>query len=232
MTCDGKENMLKYPKEVNIMKDIPMFTTEYGVASLVLKEVPYRQEAYIRVRDVQPGQLRELLGECISFCRMVGAERVYATGHDELENSAYYGSVIQMRGEIQVDGSLVENLFPVTEQTVSRWREICNDRLRDVDFAATLTAADESMILSSGGAYFIHRQGELLGAGWLEDGKLLLLCAVLPGAGERVMHTLLSLTDGAPLELEVASTNLRAIRLYERLGLIRTKEITKWYKIF
>lgn len=232
MTCDGKEIVLKYPKEVNVMKDIPMFTTEFGVASLVLKEVPYRQEAYVRVRNVQPGQLQELLKECVSFCRMVGAERVFATCHDELDDNSYYGSVIQMRGELPVDRSLVENLFPVTEQTVTRWREICNDRLRQVDFAATLDSSDERRILDSGGAYFIHRTGELLGTGWLEDGKLLLLCAVQRGAGERVMHTLLSLTDGAPLELEVASTNLRAIRLYERLGLIRTKEITKWYKIF
>ena len=214
------------------MKDIPLFTTEFGVASLVLKEVPYRQEAYVRVRSAQAGQLDELLKECVSFCRMVGAERVYATGHDELDGRAYYGSVIQMRGELLVDGSLVENLFPVTEQTVSRWREICNDRMRQVDFTATLTASDESRILSSGGAYFIHKNGELLGTGWLEDGKLLLICGVQAGAGERVMHTLLALTEGAPVELEVASTNLRAIRLYERLGLIRTKEITKWYKIF
>ena len=29
------------------MRDFPVFTTEYGVASLILKEVPYRQEAYI-----------------------------------------------------------------------------------------------------------------------------------------------------------------------------------------
>ena len=36
------------------MRDFPFFTTEYGVSSLSLKEVPYRQEAYIRIREVQP----------------------------------------------------------------------------------------------------------------------------------------------------------------------------------
>lgn len=214
------------------MKDIPLFTTDCGVASLVLKEVPYRQEAYVRVRDVQPGQLDAMLKECVSFCRMVGAERIYATGHAELERYPYHGSVIQMRGEVNVNTDLVENLFPVTEQTVSRWREICNRRLEDVDFAATLTSADDAAILSSGGAYFVHRAGKLLGTGWLEDGKLLLICSTEPGAGERVMRTLLTLEDGEPIELEVASTNRRAIRLYERLGLIRTKELTRWYKIF
>ena len=38
------------------MKDFPFFTTEYGVASLVLKEIPYKEESYIILRDAQPGQ--------------------------------------------------------------------------------------------------------------------------------------------------------------------------------
>ena len=33
------------------MKDFPVFTTENGVASLILKEIPYRGEAYIHLRD-------------------------------------------------------------------------------------------------------------------------------------------------------------------------------------
>ena len=52
------------------MKDIPVFTTEFGVASLILKEIPYRREAYIRIQTTQ--QPQELLKECISFCRMCG----------------------------------------------------------------------------------------------------------------------------------------------------------------
>ena len=35
------------------MKDFPLFTTENGVASLILKEIPYRSEAYIILRDTQ-----------------------------------------------------------------------------------------------------------------------------------------------------------------------------------
>ena len=65
------------------MRDFPMFTTEYGVASLVLREVPYRQEAYVIIQSaLQP---EELLRECISFCRMVGAEKVFARGHEIIE---------------------------------------------------------------------------------------------------------------------------------------------------
>ena len=67
------------------MKDFPFFTTEYGVASLVLKEIPYKGEAYITLRDAQPGQEAELLAECVSFCRMAGAEKILAAGHSVLE---------------------------------------------------------------------------------------------------------------------------------------------------
>lgn len=214
------------------MKDIPMFTTEYGIASLTLAEIPYRQEAYIRVRSVMPGKIRELLAECSGFCRAVGAETIYAGGCDELEGYPLKAAVIEMQGDARVDWEKVEHIFPVTEQTAARWREICNERMAGVDCAATLTAADEKKILASGGAYFVHQNGELLGTGWIEEEKLLLICGAKPGAGERVMHTLMSLNEGGRIRLEVASTNDRAIRLYERLGFLKTKELIRWYRVF
>lgn len=213
------------------MKDFPFFSTESGVASLVLKEIPYRKQAYIHVREVQPGQLSELIAECAAFCRMAGAEQIYAAGHEELAAYPLYTSVLEMRGEAWVDPDNLENLFPVTEQTVARWRQIYNERMKDVDNAGTLEARDEKRILESGGAYFVHRNGELLGIGWLDDCKLLAVASAMPGAGERVMHTLMSLVEGATVTLEVASTNERAIRLYERLMFLKTREISRWYNL-
>jgi len=213
------------------MKDFPLFTTDYGVSSLILREIPYRQEAYIHIQDVQPEGFGEHLKECVSFCRMAGAERIYATGHSLLESFPVHTAVFEMRGTAWVDPNKLENLFPVTEQTVGRFRNIMNERLRNVDNAATLTSADEKRILESGGAYFVHQQGELLGVGWLDDTKLLLVAVVRPGAGERVMHTLMSLAEGADMTLEVASTNTRAVRLYEKLGFLKTREVLKWYYV-
>ena len=214
------------------MKDIPMFTTEFGVASLVMAEIPYRGEAYIRLQSVAEGKLKELIGECVSFCRMVGAERIYATGHDELSDYPVQTRVVEMSGVAQVDWDKVEHLFPVTEQTVSKWREINNSRMTDVECASTLTSRDEERILASGGAYFVHHNGELLGTGWMEEDHLLLICGVKPGAGERVLHTLLSLHEGERIRLEVADSNQRAIRLYQRFGLIKVREITCWHRVF
>ena len=59
-----------------------MFTTSSGVASLILQEIPYRPEAYVRIRSCS--DLGGLLDECVSFCKAVGAERIYATGHEGL----------------------------------------------------------------------------------------------------------------------------------------------------
>lgn len=207
-----------------------MFTTEYGVASLVLKEIPYRQEAYICILATE--QPKELLDECISFCRACGAEKIYAENHEILEHYPVHTTVIKMQGIARADEDKVENLWPVTGETVRMWRDFMNSRLKDIDGAETLDKQLEMEIVESGNAYFVHRNGELLGAGWLADGKLLLIASAVPGSGERVMHTLMSLQPDEPLELEVASTNHRAVRLYEKLGFIKTEELRKWYKVF
>lgn len=213
------------------MKDFPCFATENGVGSLVLREIPYRREAYIRVQDVQPGMLGAFLEECVCFCRMAGAERIYAEGQEGLESYPLHAVVYEMRGTAWVDVEKLENLFPVTQATVERWRAVCNQRMRQTDCAATQTAGDEGEILESGGAYFVHRAGQLLGIGWLRDTELMAVCSVSPGAGERVMHTLMSLAEGSQIRLEVASTNARAIHLYEKLGFIRTGEKARWHRV-
>lgn len=205
-----------------------MFTTEYGIASLVLKEIPYRQEAYICIHASE--QPKELLEECVAFCRACGAEKIYAQNHEYLERYPIHTTVVKMQGIARVDEDKVENLWPVTEQTVAQWREFMNDRLKNVDGAETLDRQSEMEILTSG-AYFVHKDGQMLGAGWLKYGKLLLVAAN-PGMGEQVMHTLMSLQPDEPIELEVANTNIPAVRLYHKLGFLETEELIKWYKVF
>ena len=45
------------------MRDFPVFATDFGVSSLVLKEIPYREEAYITIQDLQPDGFEEHLKE-------------------------------------------------------------------------------------------------------------------------------------------------------------------------
>ena len=213
------------------MRDFPIFTTEFGVSSLVLKEIPYRKEAYIRIRDVQEDFFEDHMAECISFCRICGAERIYAEGNKKLEQYPVYTSVYQMCGIACPEEEKIASLFPVTEETVGKWRTIYNEAMRAVDNAGTLESREEKQILESGGAYFVHRGGQLLGIFWLEGNKLLAVAAVQRGVGEIIMHTMMSLRNGEHMELEVASTNLRAIRLYEKLGFLKTKELAQWHQV-
>lgn len=213
------------------MRDLPFFITDNGVADLILKEIPYKQTAYIRVREAQPGELDQLIGECRAFCRMAGADHIYATGHPELERWPLYTEVLAMRGTAWVDREKLCSLFPVTEQTVTQWRQIYNERMASVHNSATLEARDEKRIAESAGAYFVHEDGDLLGIGWLEDTALLAVASVKPGAGEKVMHSLMSLIEGAVVSLEVASTNGRAIKLYEKLGFLPVASVSRWYDV-
>ena len=212
------------------MKDIPVFDTPTGVSSLVLKEIPYKQIAYVKVRSVQPGGLEEHLRECVSFCRMCGAERVYASGHEALKRWPEYCTVISMALALPELPEPEANLFPVTSETAAKWRTVYNEKMGPVDNSATLTARDEKEILT-GGAYFVHEAGALLGIGWMSGSELLCVASVRPGAGERIMRTLLTLADSDRVTLDVASTNVRARRLYEKLGFVPVGEKSRWHQI-
>lgn len=213
------------------MKDIPVFDTETGVSTLVLKELPYKQTAYIKVQSVQPEGLEAHLCECVSFCRMCGAEHIYAEGHPELERWPVHCAVQSMALSMVEVPEPEANLFPVTEATVARWRELYNEKMAPVDNTATMTARDEKEIVTSGGAYFVHDRGELLGIGWMKGSELLCIAAAKPGAGERVLRTLLTVADSDRVTLEVASTNTRALRLYEKLGFLPSGAARIWHTI-
>lgn len=211
------------------MKDFPVFTTEFGVASLILREIPYRGEAYILIQDtLQP---EDLLKECVHFCRMCGAEKIYARGHEILQQYPLHCIIYEMRGTPCVEKCKVENLWPVTEETIGQWRDLMNEKMRPVDNSGTLVKKGEQEILDTGGAYFVHCGGHLLGAGWLAGDELRLVAACESGAGERVCQTLFSLIPGRQIRLDVASTNSKAIRLYEKLGFVKTAESRRWYRV-
>lgn len=210
------------------MKNFPVFPTQHGAASLILKEIPYRGEAYIWIQSTQEPEV--LLKECIGFCVACGAERVYAAGHQTLEAYPLHTSVYRMVGTIQLREEEIPSMFPVTEQTAGRWREYYNQRMKQVDNAATLESRDDPSI-AQGNAYFVHRNGTLLGIGWMEEQRLRAIASMQPGAGEILCRAMQSLIPQQQMTLEVASTNQKAIALYERMGLIKVEELSRWYRV-
>lgn len=212
------------------MKDFPVFTTEHGAASLILKEIPYRAISYIRIQSSEEPQ--QLLEECVSFCRACGAEHIYASGHPYLERYPYHASVLEMRGTISIYEEEIPCMFPVTEGTVTRWRELYNSKMKNIDQAGTLEAKDEASVLGSGGAYFVHEAGNVIGIGWLNENRLEAVASFRKGAGELVCKAMQSLLPQEQMILEVASNNQKAIELYERLGFLKTRELSRWYQVY
>lgn len=211
------------------MKDIPMFDTENGVASLFLREIPYRKRAHIKLQSSQePGKL---LAECISFCRMCGAEWIDAAGHDYLEKYPLITSILLMHADRLSLGETDACLFPVTEETVGKWLRIYNERMADIPNAAYMDGADGRELLRSGDGYFVHRDGELLGVGKASGCFIDTVIAVEPGMGKTVLQALASLLTQETVKLQVASANNRAIRLYERMGFVTVKELSRWYRV-
>ena len=211
------------------MKNIPMFTTENGAASLFLQEIPYCRRAHIKLRATQSPAA--LLDECVSFCRACGAEFIDASGHPYLEKYPLITSVIEMQRGTEGMETTDAALFPVLSENVSAWREIYNRRMENIPNAAYMIPAEEKTLLDSGDGYYIHRNGQLLGIGRASGDTIDLVIAEQSGAGKDVVLALASLLTADTVKLTVASANLRAVRLYERLGFIPTKELSRWYRI-
>lgn len=212
------------------MKDFPVFTTEYGVASLVLKEIPYQGTAYVILRDsLEP---EKLLEECVSFCRVCGGERIFATGHEMLEEKTFYTAMWEMRCDAASLPDTDAALWPVQEQTLAQWQKIYNEKVRRVPNGAWMTNQDAQEMLKNGEGYFVHRGEVLLGIGKVSGDCIDWVASLRPGGGRDVVAALAHAVTEDSLSLTVASANEKAVRLYESLGFVKTREISRWYRVF
>ncbi len=209
------------------MKDIPLFTTEYGIASLTLREIPYTARSYVTLRSSSDPMA--LLAECVQFCRMCGAQEIFASGA-ELPYPLH-ASIVELRRDVAGLPKDTAALFPVQAHTAGEFRKIYNEKMKNVPNAAYMTAQDEKELLEKGDGYFVHENGVLLGIGRASLGRLDALAAVQKGAGERVLCTLAHGLCGETAVLEVARENEPAMELYKRLGFIPVREVSRWHKV-
>lgn len=210
------------------MKDIPCFATENGVAGLSIQQIPYNGSAYITIHSTQV--LDAFLEECIGFCRAVGAERIFACGHNDLVKFPMHTRILRMQMQMPEDRES-GCLFPVTENTLNTWLEIYNAAMRNVPNAEILSRSRGKELADMGVAYFVHLDGTLMGIGAMSDSKLDAIVSCQKGAGEMVLKTLCGALAGDMVELEVAENNLPAVRLYNRLGFMTTGVVNTWYDV-
>ena len=211
------------------MKNFPFFTTEFGVASLTLREIPYQGAAYIKILDTQEPEM--LLKECVDFCRAVGAEKVFASGHPFLEQYPLHTALWHMRCAAENLGKTDAALWPVQPETVSKFRSIYNEKIIKLPNSVWMDDGEEKKMLADSEGYFVHKNGELLGIGRVLGEEIRFVASVRPGAGEDVVRALSNAVIGPTVFLEGASVNRKAIDLYSRLGFIKTAELSRWYKI-
>ena len=211
------------------MRNIPVFTTEFGVASLILKEIPYTQTAYVRVQSsLSPC---ELLEECAGFCRAAGAEKVFASGADVPDSYLLHTKILRMEVCRAALPSTEATACPVTEENADNWRKLYNQAMANVDNASYMDDLDVKQMLQKGDGYFVHRGQQLLGIGRASGQTLDFLAAFQPGAGEDVVCALAHALTGDDAVLTVASTNEKAINLYQRLGFVKNQELSRWYVV-
>ena len=211
------------------MRDFPVFTTEYGVASLVLREIPYQQAAYVTLQSTQEPE--KLLQECVSFCRVCGAEAVYAKGHPYLEMYPFCTAMWELRCPLETIGDTDAALWPVQEQTLAKWQEIYNEKVIKLPNGAWMDGKAGREMLQKGDGYFVHRGEELLGIGRASADTIDWVAAVRKGAGREVVQALCHALTEETVKLTVASVNEKAVRLYESMGFVRSKEISRWYRV-
>ena len=217
------------------MKDIPIFDTDTGVSTLVLKEIPYKQVAYVTVRSVQPDGLRAHLEECVRFCRMCGAERVYASdGKNDLPGEHAYDMIMLtvQRSNLPPVTNPVE-LEQVTAANGEEYLSVYNECFRDLPGAASYGKKDLGRLIDHGSGFLTRKNGVCAGVAELENDELAGIC-VLPefrGLGYDLALTALQRLEAPVVQLKTASTNEKALSLYRRLGFGNDTVISRWWLI-
>lgn len=211
------------------MKDIPVFATENGVASLILEQIPYQAVAYIKLQSSGSPEL--FLGECAQFCKACGAEHIFASGQDVPDGLPLHTEIWQMQCAADTLGDTDAALFPVQEHTLEDWRGIYNQKIARLPNSVWMSQRAAEEMLKKGDGYFIHRDGRLLGIGRVSGQDIDFVASVVPGGGADVVRALAHGTFAETLTLMVASVNHKAVRLYESLGFIKTQVVSKWYCI-
>ena len=211
------------------MRDIPIFTTEYGVASITLKEIPYKGEAYIRIQSALDA--KALIQTCRDFCNAAGAEHIYITGHPSVETYPLHTSIVKMAANRSAICDTDAILIPVSTETISRWCALYNQKMMHIPNASYMSTNDASKILDRGGAYFIEKDDKCIGIGAIDSNTVEAIASISPGAGKDVLAALCSKISADTVCLEVATANKKAVQFYKWQGFMECSVISTWYII-
>ena len=217
------------------MKNIPMFTSSCGLATLILKEIAWNGRAYVLVRSVWNDQIAALLDECWSFCRAVGAEEIYASWDAEELPAEHAWDMIDMacpKSALPAPRQTVE-LEQAAPETAEDYLRIYNQCFRDVPAAASYDRKSLEPLYGEELIWLAKVRGQYAAVAEISKEGLEGI-AVLPefrGLGYDLAAAVLRMVPSTEVRLKVASTNVRARRLYDRLGFAEVGISRRWYRL-
>lgn len=220
------------------MNNIPVYLSQGGTATLILREIPHRKTAYILLRTVLQGKLPQLLTDCISACRNFGAERCFVSAEDSsIEIPLPYAYDILLLRVQKAELPSLETpmeLVPVSPENDSIYQRIYNRCFQDVSHALTYEKAQLTRIYREEHHAFLAQtpDGTPCGMGELHGNELAAV-GLLPeyrGRGKALALSLLAHAPGPEITLTVVSDNERALGLYGALGFTVTGKESTWYK--
>lgn len=212
------------------MKNIPFFTTSAGVTGLVLEEIPYKKEAYIKIHTaVDP---ESLLQDAVTFCKAVGANAIYASGDALLEKYPLHTEILKLQCSKVMLQSTQATLCSVEENTAEQWRGVYNTNMRYVPNAATISKSSMVDLAKAGGCYFVYSGEVLIGIGKVNGSNVDAIVSLVQGMGKDVMLALCGMVTADRVTVEVANNNIPAMKLYQKLGFVELDKIAKWFRVY
>lgn len=217
------------------MNNIPVFMSQGGTATLVLREIPHKQTAYILLLTVE--NLPLLVSECTAFCRECGAETCVVSARDPEVSLGPDPDYCIYR--MQVEKAALPpagdrfTLIPLAPENEDLYISLYNRCFRAVTNAVTYDRTHIQRIRREAQQAFLAQiDGVPCGMGELHENELAAV-GLLPeyrGMGRDLVLSLLHRCPGPELTLTVASDNSRAMALYKRLGFTVSGVESKWYR--
>ncbi len=222
---------------VIFMNNIPVFTAQGGTATLILREIPVSEKAYVILRTVLPGMEEALVNECASFCRMCGATQIFAAweeGDLSFLSPAYEIYLLHVAKSALPVGNPAA-LVPMAPDNDAIYQRIYNRCFLGVSHALSYDRRQIARIYREGQQAFLalDENSKPYGIGELHGDELAAI-AVLPkyrGRGTDLAISLLRLCPGEDLHVTVASDNGAAMGLYEKLGFHLMGIESKWFRV-
>ena len=216
------------------MKNIPVFMSPAGTATLILQEIPRSGRAFILLQTIVPEGLQQLTADAKKFCQDCGAKEIFiSNAREKLPFSPAYDILILTVQKDSLPAGRPVTLQPLSQENAELYISIYNRCFEGISHAVSYDRSQIRRIKAQDQQAFIacSADGSPAGIGELHGNELAAV-AVLPeyrGMGKALTLSLLALCPGPEIILTVASDNQRALGLYEKLE-FHVKEIeSRWY---